>query len=96
MNRREYLLVCLSEELAEVQQLIGKCLRFTPEHYFEGYGRTNFEELVLEMNDVYAITEMLDDVGLEIGVDDARIEAKKERTDRYMCISYDLGALEND
>jgi len=93
MNKREYLLICLSEELAEVQQQIGKCLRFTTDHMHTDYNTTNFEELVLEMNDVYAITELLEACGLEIGIDDERIDSKMARTLKYMEISADLGVI---
>ena len=96
MNKREYLLICLAEELAEVQQCISKCLRFTPEHQFELYKTTNFEELVLEMNDVYAITEMLDEEGLTIFVNDERIDSKKARTEKYIEVSKKLKILNGE
>jgi len=96
MNKREYLLICLAEELAEVQQCIGKCLRFTTDNKFEEYKTTNFEELILEMNDVYAITELLEDHGLTIDVIDERIDGKKERTEKYMKISEQLKTLNGE
>ena len=72
------------------------CLRFTPENTFEGYPTANFEELILEMNDVYAITEMLDDEGLEIVVLDSRIANKKRRTLKYMETSRQLNTLKRE
>jgi hypothetical protein len=71
-------------------------LRFTPNHQFELYKTTNFEELVLEMNDVYAITEMLDEEGLTIFVNDERIDSKKARTEKYIEVSKKLKILNGE
>lgn len=103
MNIVQYLFVCLSEELAEVSQEIGKCQRFTPHHKPDCYDTTNVERVQLEMADVYAISQLLNEQGVFTGIfvpDNlsgamlARLVDKKARTVKLMEISRELGVLE--
>ena len=103
MNIVQYLFVCLSEELAEVSQEIGKCQRFTPHHKPDCYDTTNVERVQLEMADVYAISQLLNEQGVFTGIfvpDNlsgamlSRLVDKKARTVKLMEISRELGALE--
>jgi NTP pyrophosphatase (non-canonical NTP hydrolase) len=95
MNVQEYLLACLSEELAEVQQCVSKCQRFTPHHTAPGYPRTNFEELKMELSDVFAITGLLRNMcGLAVEPYPERMAEKIDRTLHYMETSIELGALD--
>lgn len=103
MNIIQYLFVCLSEELAEVSQEIGKCQRFTPHHKPDCYDTTNVERVQLEMADVYAISQLLTEQGVLTGIfvpDNlsgamlARLVDKKARTVKLMEISRELGVLE--
>jgi hypothetical protein len=48
------------------------------------------------MNDVYAITEMLDEEGLTIFVNDERIDSKKARTEKYIEVSKKLKILNGE
>jgi len=57
MTRQEYLLVCLIEELSEVQKELSKCLRFGPEHRYNGV--SNLERALSELEDVEAIRALL-------------------------------------
>ena len=102
MTEIEYLLCCLSEELSEVQQEIGKCLRFTPEHRPAEYPTTNIERVRLEMADVYAITRMLREKGVSVGIVlpysleegmAERFYSKLKRTRALMEVSRKLGVL---
>jgi cytochrome c biogenesis protein ResB len=103
MNKVQYLLCCLSEELSEVQQEVGKCLRFTPDHRYSEYPNTNIEKVRLEMADVYAISIMLFDEGIDTGIEvpyqmmnsdmRLRFEEKKFRTLKLMDTSRELGVL---
>lgn len=103
MNLQQYLLVCMAEELAEVQQEISKCLRFTPNHTPTGiYTTSNVERVKLEMADVYAITSLLKETGLDVGIEipkcmtpdlALRFLQKKTKTEDLMKISKELGAL---
>lgn len=98
MNRVEYLLSCLIEELSEVQKEISKCLRFSLEHIPDEYGdgNTNLERLQYEWADVQAILIMLEREGIKIAeltLPIAAIERKIKRTQHYMNISKQLGTL---
>ncbi len=69
MNLEQYLLVCLIEELSEVQKELSKCLRFTTDHKPEEYKSTNLERARLEVADVYAIASMLKEhCNIDIGL----------------------------
>ena len=103
MNIVQYLFFFFSEELAEVSQEIGKCQRFTPHHKPDCYDTTNVERVQLEMADVYAISQLLNEQGVFTGIfvpDNlsgamlARLVDKKARTVKLMEISRELGVLE--
>lgn len=104
MKTVEYLLCCLSEELSEVQQEIGKCLRFTPHHKPDIYDTTNIQRVQLEMADVYTIASMLNCYNVDTGIyippfhtmskmQQERMLDKIKRTNELMEVSAKLGAL---
>lgn len=93
MNRNEHLLACLAEEAAEVGQAIGKALRFgltdgrTPD-------TTNADDIARELNDLFAVAEMLEDCGAlprRAILQDAG--AKRERIAKWMEYAEQRGTL---
>jgi len=48
MNKTEYLLVCLAEECAEIQQAVDKALRFGLDVGFPGGKTTNAQDISRE------------------------------------------------
>lgn len=96
MNETQYLLICLSEECAEVSQRVSKALRFglhevqppTPS-LPQGHTMSNLERLEQEFNDLLAVGEAL---GLRISPKE--IKAKKEKIAKYMDYSREQGTLE--
>lgn len=79
MNKAEYLLTCLTEECGEVIQSASKLLRF-------GTDEITKAKLQNEINDVYAIVELIDKfvVGLpDVGNREA-ISDKKSKVFHYM------------
>jgi hypothetical protein len=93
MNRQQYLLVCFMEELAEIQQQVSKCLRFTTEHDYKGDGHSNLDELALEWTDLCAIITLLKEVGVDWSHCPTRLAEKIERTERLMQVSRERGVL---
>lgn len=93
MNTKEYLISCLIEELAEVQQELVKCLRFTPDHVSPHDQHSNIARAGFEYADAIAIIEMLEEEGVRIPISATRIADKKERTKKLMFTSRKLGAL---
>jgi hypothetical protein len=80
MNRTEHLLFKLAEECAEVTQEASKAAIFGMDEVMPGQPLTNRDRVIKELNDLYAITEML---GICI-VDRQHIEAKKGKVEHYM------------
>lgn len=105
MNKKEYLLACLTEELSEVQQELCKCLRFTHNHLYEPYGSTNLQRVQLEYADVCAVAKLLREEGIETLIDvpldpgpefiDRYFDKMKRTEDSYK-VAKELGALQDD
>jgi NTP pyrophosphatase (non-canonical NTP hydrolase) len=92
MNIKQHLFLLLMEECGEVAQAASKCVRFTPEHA-PAEMPTNFENLVVEFNDLIAIIELLQEEGLHLERIDHLVNEKKERLRKFMQISKDMGTL---
>ena len=60
MNITEHLLVCLSEECAEVAQEVSKALRFGLSEVMPGQPLTNEERIAREFVDLLAVYEILE------------------------------------
>ena len=98
MNKREYLLTCLSEECCEVAQVTAKIQKFTLEGCHPDTPQTNNEQqLVDELNDLQAVINMLvDDGAIPMRWYNLNKQAgKKERVEEYMLLSDKLGTLED-
>lgn len=98
MNYKEYLLVCLAEECAEVIQNCTKIQRFGwhDRNITIENARTNLEELNLEFNDIIAIVQLLAGRGVDIGTDDKLIKAKTERTHKWANYAAQQGRVDLD
>ena len=97
MNKQEYLLTCLSEECAEIQQAVSKALRFGLDNYNPNGLLTNEGAISLELNDLQAIKEMLIKEGVltEEGDEENKLlkQRKKDKVLHFMNISADCGTL---
>jgi hypothetical protein len=93
MNKTEYLILCLVEELGEVQKEALKCLRFTLDNKAPGSLQSNFEKLKVEWSDVVAIVEMLHEENIKIVTNAELINSKKIRTEYFYEISKDFGVV---
>lgn len=93
MDLTQYLLACLSEECAEVQQMVGKCLRFGMDEVRRDDTRTNQERLSDELGDLFTLCEMLGEIGRKVWPDHNNYAAKKARKLKYMAYSIELGIL---
>lgn len=80
MNRDEHLLVILAEECAEVAKETSKALRFGMGEVMPGQSLNNRERILRELNDLWAVVEMLD---LQ-HVDRDAIERKKIKVHEFM------------
>ena len=99
MTKKEYLLVCLMEECAEVSQAASKILRFgQDDSYTNKEGETYpppEERLQLEVNDLRTVLDRLGDyVSLPMLLE--QIKNKNRKLDRMMKYSRDKGILEGE
>lgn len=97
MNKVQYLLQLLQEECSEVIQDSSKCNRFgcNSRSHASQTPMSNFQHLVGELNDVFAIVQMLQNEGFDLtnfGNQDA-IDAKIAKVKRYMQDSINEGLL---
>lgn len=89
MNTNEYLLARIAEECVEAAQRALKAQAFGLDEVQEGHLLTNRERLVQELNDVYAVVEML---GLA-EVDRPAMTKKKEKVLAFMGHAKKCGTL---
>jgi len=88
---QKHLFQILGEEGSEISQACSKIIRFTPFHQAPGYENTNIQNLTIEVNDVFAVLDLLSQEGFTIQRDEALINSKKERIAKYFKISQELG-----
>lgn len=94
MDKVEYLLTCLSEECAEVQQAVAKAQRFGLDDGHPDLQTTNAEDIMTELTDVIAVMTMLMEAGAIKDYNmDIAIEAKKARVLAKMEYSRERGTL---
>lgn len=96
MTRQDMLLVQLMEEAAEVVQGVSKCLRFGTAHEWPAHERSAEYRLSQELIDMLALIEMCQAEGiLSPWPQDVRshIAAKKEKVEKYLLLSAELGKL---
>lgn len=95
MNQKEHLLVCLAEECAEVQKAVTKSLRFGLEDRGPKGITTNQEDISIELTDMLAIVEMLNEIepGIRPIIERYVVDAKKEKVRRYMEYAKERGTL---
>ena len=98
LNQTEYLLTCLSEECAEIQQICAKAQRFglDSHHPDDPEMRQNIHKLKVEINDLFGVLEWLESMGHWDGrVEDKQLVLKKiTKLGTMMEISRSLGKLE--
>lgn len=101
MTRTEYLLTCMAEECNEVAQRASKALRFGLHEVQPGQELTNAARIIQEWVDLVAVVEfMLADEGILnlksfAGNFDSMILAKKEKVEKFMAYSKELGTLQD-
>jgi hypothetical protein len=96
MNRKEHLLTILSEEGAEVSQMVSKILRFGINDVMPGQFLSNEERLIEEFNDLVGAMEKLYDDGIiKRPVHNRQmVEDKKTRIERFLKYSQKVGTLD--
>lgn len=97
MNQLQHLLAKLAEEGSEIAQIALKTTQFGPEEVMPGQPLSNFQRCHSELDDLWAIVEMLNDqYEFNYAQSRERIEAKKEKVRKYLEYSIHLGLVEGN
>jgi len=95
MNQLQHYLTKLAEEGAEVAQIALKTQQFGPAEVMPGQPLNNFERCHQELDDLMAMVEELNEqFGFGYVPNRERIEAKKVKVRKYLCLSVALGMVE--
>lgn len=94
MNIRQFLLIKLAEEAAEISQIALKTAQFGETELCPGLHLSNVERIYEELNDLNAIIELLHDSTFHYVPCASAIEAKKEKVEKYLRYSISLGMVE--
>lgn len=95
MNKQEHLLTVLSEECAEVIHAICKANRFGIDDHGHNERPTNRVQLHAELNDLFAVANMLIDEEIIPPFDPKMLLDKQKRVLKYMDYAKETGALNN-
>jgi NTP pyrophosphatase (non-canonical NTP hydrolase) len=91
MNSTEHLLTKLMEECCEVAQEASKASIFGLQEVMPGQELTNRQRVQKELNDLWAVCEML----VLIDIDRRAIDAKKAKVEKYMEYARSIGTLDD-
>lgn len=98
MNKEQMLLTLLSEECAEVSQLASKSIRFGLDSCDPTTGKSNIDALHQELIDIISVVQYLNyeyNFNFDFdNIDWKAVSEKKERIDKYMTYSVNLGRVE--
>jgi hypothetical protein len=87
MTKEEHLLVILSEECSEVIKEVSKALRFGLLDIEPGQPDTNYKKIQYELNDLYAIVELLHEKKI-ISLDFNRVLIEKKKIKMLKWLEY--------
>mgnify|MGYP001214689894 FL=1 len=96
MNKIEHLLICLSEECAEVIKSTDKALRFGLGDSHPSEAGSNYERIEHEINDLYGVIELLSMHGIYFPRDDRQVKEKIEKIRHYMEYAEARGTIRDE
>lgn len=95
MNHLQHYLTKLAEEGSEVAQIALKTQQFGPGEVMPGQPLNNFERCHLELDDLWAMVEELNDkFGFGYTPNRERMDAKKLKVRKYLDFSISRGMVE--
>ena len=93
MNRFEHLQTIAMEECAALQQAVSKAKRFGLSDRGEPDGPTNAQQIQTEFNDLLAVVDMLNAIGMDLHRDPKLVREKIHRVEKYLLYSKERGTL---
>ena len=94
MDYLQFLLCKGAEEDSEVAQIMLKTQQFGRSERCPGQPLTNEQLIYVELNDLLAVVEMLNEYGFDFQPDREAIEAKKQRVQKYLAYSQTIGEVQ--
>ena len=94
MNLVQFLLSRLAEEASEVSQIALKAQQYGIDEKWTDSPRTNAERIHIELDDVLALVELLNDHGFNFVSSPARRNAKKQKIFKYLKYSIERGQVD--
>ena len=94
MNLEQYLLCKLSEESSEIGQIAMKTQQFGVHEVCPDQPYTNAERIHQEIDDLIAVVDLLNEIGLDYNRSEDRIENKKVKMLKYLRIASDLDQVD--
>lgn len=96
MNRVQYLLQCLNEELLEVGHEVSKSIRFGLHDQYKNR-KPNIDLIKGEWNDVFGVLALLAEEGVVIhDIDPKAVQAKKRKVEKYYLYAANCGCISGD
>lgn len=97
MTRIQYLLSKLAEEANEVAQIALKTQQFGANEVQPGQQYTNKQRTHLELDDLLAIINMLnEECGFDFDPSQEHVDTKKEKVNHYCNLAVSLGQVEGE
>lgn len=94
LSRRNHLLACIGEEAGEIQQAVGKSLRFGLFDTNPATNQTNWLELKGEIHDLIGVYQLFcDEIDRINELDNGLISKKRAKVVKMMVYAIDQGAL---
>lgn len=98
MTRKEHLLIIFAEECNEISQRATKALRFGINEIQEGQSKSNSERIKYELNDLFAVMEMLQEEEMlpHIMYDRDMVKLKRDKIEKYFKYCEEIGTLNKE
>ena len=94
MTKQQYFLLALMEECNELAQVCSKAIRFGLDDFYDKHGKSNYELMVDELNDIVGVISALQEEGVPIASIAERIELKVMKLERWDEYSKTKGCVE--
>jgi hypothetical protein len=87
-------MICLMEELSEMQHAASKCLRFGPSDVCKESGIENIKKVENELADVFAVLSLLGSTGFPIIASEENARKKSDKLLLQINKAIDAGIIE--
>lgn len=94
MDKEQFYLKLIEEECAEIIQVCSKASRFGIDNYHKDLAKSNRIRLKEEINDLFAVLQLLqDECNINTEADEYMINEKLYKVEKYKKFSIELGKV---